>query len=253
MSVRVLVVDESRGVRERLVVRLRDAGLEVVGEAATGAEAIAWVIAAAPDAIVIDVLLPDRRGLDVLPALRAAAPRAVIVVLTNAPEYRRHCLDRGADAFLDKSREFERVAGELARRAAWAAIAAHPDNATVIALLDLRAPASLETGGEASPFDEGARIFHRYAAGVPRSARWAASIHQLLVHEESARVFAFHRGRLTIALRAELEPDRDELRTGETLDGPVDLRALGPGWMLFRDDDEDAEARFARAYQRAGR
>jgi DNA-binding NarL/FixJ family response regulator len=114
--VRVLVVDESRAVRDRLVVRLRDAGLEVVAEAGSGAEAIAWVIAACPDGIVIDVLLPDRRGLDVLPALRSAAPRAVIVVLTNAPEYRPHCLARGADAFLDKSREFELVVTELITR-----------------------------------------------------------------------------------------------------------------------------------------
>ncbi len=249
---RVLVVDCSQAVRERLVVRLRDAGLEVVAEASSGSEAMVWVLAATPDAIVIDVLLPDRRGLDVLPALRAAAPLAVIVVLTNAPEYRRHCLDRGADAFLDKSREFDAVAGELSRRAAWRAIAAHPDNETVLALLELDAPARLEIGGDASPFDEGGRIFHRHAARVPRSARWAASTYQLLVHERSARIFAFHRGRLTIALRAEVEPDRDELRVGETIDGPVDLRARGPGGMLFHDD-EDGEERVARAYERAGR
>ena len=250
---RVLVVDDSRAVRERLVVRLRDAGLEVAAEAASGAEALAWLLTGSIEGIVIDVLLHDRQGLDVLPALRAAAPAAVIVVLTNAPEYRRHCLARGADAFLDKSREFDAVAATLQVHATWNAIRAHPDNVAVIAVLALRAPGRLERGADASPLDEGGWIFHRYAARVPRAARWAASIYNLLVHEQSARIFAFHRGRLTIALRDEPAPDRDELRVAETLDGAVDLRALGPGWVIFRDDDGDAEERFARAHERAGR
>jgi DNA-binding NarL/FixJ family response regulator len=114
---RVLIVDHSRGIRERLSIRLREAGLEVVAEAGNGAEAIAYVIAAALDAIVMDVLLPDRHGIDLLPNLREVAPRAVILILTNAPEYASHCLAQGADIVLDKSRDFDAVAGVLLGRA----------------------------------------------------------------------------------------------------------------------------------------
>jgi DNA-binding NarL/FixJ family response regulator len=116
--VRVLIVDHSRGIRDRLSVRLRDAGLEVVAEAATGAEALSHAVTAVLDAIVLDVLLPDRHGLDLLPSLRGAAPRAVIMILTNAPEYASHCLAQGADIVLDKSRDFDAVAGVLIGRAA---------------------------------------------------------------------------------------------------------------------------------------
>jgi len=100
------VVDPSHAVRARLVADLRDEGLIVV-EAETHGGALA-VIAHA-EAIVVDVMLPDLRGPDVVVSLRAAAPSALLVVFTNAAEYRRHCLLRGADFFLDKSREFERL------------------------------------------------------------------------------------------------------------------------------------------------
>jgi two-component system response regulator DesR len=113
--VRVVVVDDSLAVRARLVPRLREAELVVVGEGGTAAEALALARAHDPDGVVLDVLLPDRHGLDVVPALRLALPGAVIVILSNAPEYRRHCLALGADAFLDKSREFDIVAATLVR------------------------------------------------------------------------------------------------------------------------------------------
>lgn len=111
----VVVVDDSAPIRTRLIARLRDAGHEVVGEAGTAAEALALVARVTPDAVVLDVLLPDRRGPEILPALRAIVPRATILILTNAPRYREHCLERGADAFLDKSVDFDDVAETLFR------------------------------------------------------------------------------------------------------------------------------------------
>lgn len=109
---RVLVVDDSPGVRRRLVGLLREAALDVIE--ADGAE-LAVVLAAReqPDAIILDILLPGRQGLDVLPALRAGAPGALVVILTNAPWYRRHCLALGAHHVLDKSSEFDQVVAIL--------------------------------------------------------------------------------------------------------------------------------------------
>lgn len=108
-TMEVLVVDDSPAVRLRVVARLTEAGLEVIAEAGTVAEALACVAARVPDAIVLDLQLPDGNGLDVLPVVKACVPAPVVVVLTNAgpPSYRARCLARGADAVLDKSTEFE--------------------------------------------------------------------------------------------------------------------------------------------------
>jgi DNA-binding NarL/FixJ family response regulator len=111
----VLVVDDSVGVRTRVVAQLREAGLAVIGEAGSVAETLACVAAQRPDAIVLDLSLPDGSGLDLLQTLRARVPAAIIVVLTNAspPGYRKSCLARGASFVFDKSSEFESVVPAL--------------------------------------------------------------------------------------------------------------------------------------------
>lgn len=116
-GVRVLVVDGSARLRQRLAVRLAERGLLVVGEAGTAAAALTAAVSLRPDAVVTDVLLRDRHRLELVGALRAALPDALLVVLTNAASYREHCLSRGADCFLDKSAAFDNVAELLRRRA----------------------------------------------------------------------------------------------------------------------------------------
>lgn len=115
-GVRVLVVDDSARLRERLIVRLAERGHLVVGEADSAAAALSAAVALRPDAIVADVLLRDRHRLELVVALRAARPDALLVVLTNAASYREHCLSLGADCFLDKSAAFDSVAELLRRR-----------------------------------------------------------------------------------------------------------------------------------------
>lgn len=117
---KILVVEDSAPVRARVVEMLREYGLDVVGEAATAAEALALVETLRPDAIVLDLHLPDGDGMDLLPALKARRPAPLVAVLTNSAhvECRRRCLALGADHFFDKSREFEAVADTLFRHAA---------------------------------------------------------------------------------------------------------------------------------------
>jgi DNA-binding NarL/FixJ family response regulator len=59
-----------------------------------------------PDVVVLDVSLPDRSGMQVLPELRSKFPHLVIVMATNhtEPIYRAEALKRGADAFVGKDR-----------------------------------------------------------------------------------------------------------------------------------------------------
>lgn len=115
---RVLVIDDSARLRERLTIRLAERGHLVVGEADTAASALARAIELRPDAIVADVLLRDRHRLELVVALRAAVPSAYLVILTNASSYKTHCLALGADRFLDKSVSFDAVPGLLMARSA---------------------------------------------------------------------------------------------------------------------------------------
>jgi DNA-binding NarL/FixJ family response regulator len=101
----VLVVDSSAAVRAHLSAQLAGDGFAVVGEADSLMLAISLARRHAPQAIVVDVLLIDQRGVAVVEALRAAAPDSRIVVMSNAIGYRRTCMASGADAFVDKSIE----------------------------------------------------------------------------------------------------------------------------------------------------
>jgi hypothetical protein len=110
------------------------------------------------------------------------------------------------------------------------------------------------------PLDEGGQIFfHRYGRSLPTATRCHLELCNILVHERTARVFALHHGRFTIALRRGRHTLRSyQSGTGtlrsETLDGPVDLTQLGPSWTLYSaDDDEEAQEAFLAAYELAGR
>ncbi|MBA2640950.1 MAG: response regulator transcription factor [Nocardioidaceae bacterium] len=100
---RILVVDDDRAVRDSLRRSLQYNGYEVE-VAADGAEALARVPAARPDAIVMDVMMPRLDGLETTRALRAAGSELPILVLTarDAVGDRVDGLDAGADDYLSK-------------------------------------------------------------------------------------------------------------------------------------------------------
>jgi hypothetical protein len=144
------------------------------------------------------------------------------------------------------------------------ALFAQPENEGVLRHLKLHRPEDVRyfaASTDGSPFDEGGQIFfHRYGRHVPASARCTVEVCNLLAHERTARIFALHQGRFTIALRPDLsrwDESSDCFLNGlhgETLDGTVDLRSLGPSWALFSaDGDEEAAEAFLRAYELAGR
>lgn len=141
-----------------------------------------------------------------------------------------------------------------------AALFAQPDNAGVLQYLGRDWTEDVwyfEAGTDGSPFDEGGQIFfHRYGRLVPAATRCSVNNCNLLAHERTARIFALHEGRFTIALRSDIARrnlDCSRLRS-ETLDGPVDLTQLGSEWMLFgADSHEEAAEAFFRAYELAGK
>ena len=106
------MVEDSEIVRTRLVAMLDETpGVEVAGEAATVADAVARLPAGRPDAVLVDLRLPDGDGFEVIRAAKALTPPPVIVVLTSYayPQLEARGLAAGADWFLDKSTQFLRV------------------------------------------------------------------------------------------------------------------------------------------------
>ena len=85
MAWRVLVVDDEPGIRHVLTGYLRSAGFEVT-DVATGEEALAQVRRRAPDLVLLDVMLPDLDGIEVLRRIRTFSEVYVVLVTARAEE-----------------------------------------------------------------------------------------------------------------------------------------------------------------------
>jgi two-component system response regulator DevR len=108
----VYIVDDSPLIRERLVRMLGSLeDVELVGQAASARDAIAGIRRTSPRAVVLDLILLDQSGFEVLRAIHPERPGIAFVVLTGhaGPQYERACRAQGASYFLDKSTQFELV------------------------------------------------------------------------------------------------------------------------------------------------
>src|SRR6266516_4521118 len=83
ISLRVLIVDDHEPFRTMARSLLEGAGYVISGEAADAAEALAAVVADAPDAVLLDVQLPDRDGFSVAIALMAMGGGPAVVLISS--------------------------------------------------------------------------------------------------------------------------------------------------------------------------
>lgn len=81
--IRILIADDHPVFREGLKTVLDKPGLVIIGEAATGTEAIAQAAALKPDIILLDVRMPEMDGLQALRAIKAVNPGIPVVILTT--------------------------------------------------------------------------------------------------------------------------------------------------------------------------
>jgi NarL family two-component system response regulator YdfI len=103
--IRVLLVDDHEVVRQGLRLLLETSeGIEVVGEAADGAEALSAVADLAPDVVLMDIRMPRVDGIEATERLRADHPGTAVVILTtfNEDELLLRGLRAGARGYLLK-------------------------------------------------------------------------------------------------------------------------------------------------------
>lgn len=105
MTIRVAVVDDHPIVRDGIVANLQDASdIAIAGSAGSASEALSLVRRERPDLVLLDLELPDRSGLELIPELKAALPELRIVVFSayGGEERVAAALSLGADSYVLK-------------------------------------------------------------------------------------------------------------------------------------------------------
>jgi NarL family two-component system response regulator LiaR len=121
VTIRVVIADDHRVVRDGLCYLLgQEPGVEVVGEAGDGRQAIDVVAATRPDVLLLDLYMPEGDGHAVLAALPDAPHRPAVVVLTSATEDEHlvRAVHAGATSYLLKTAPAEQVIAAIRDAAA---------------------------------------------------------------------------------------------------------------------------------------
>jgi CheY-like chemotaxis protein len=122
MSVRVFVVDDTAHVRKMLVQMLELSGFDVVGQAASGQEALASVNEADPEVIVVDYKMPGIDGIATAREIRTHRPDQAIILYTAYldADLQKQAEEAGVSLCVGKveglstlERDIRRLAGEL--------------------------------------------------------------------------------------------------------------------------------------------
>lgn len=120
-TIRVLVVDDDPLVRSALRLMLGgQAHIEIVGEAADGAEGAQLAGALQPDVALVDIRMPVMDGLEATAAMLTAPepPRVIVLTTFDADEYVLGALAAGADGFLLKDTPPEEIVAAIGKVAA---------------------------------------------------------------------------------------------------------------------------------------
>jgi DNA-binding NarL/FixJ family response regulator len=114
---RILIVDDAEDIRTLIRLKLgREQGLEVVGEAADGVDAVEQARALQPDLVLLDMAMPRMDGLQALPLIREAVPGVRVVVLSgfNQSTLEREALAAGADRYVVKGGPMKEIVDVVA-------------------------------------------------------------------------------------------------------------------------------------------
>jgi two-component system response regulator NreC len=116
MTIRVLVVDDHAVVRSGLR-RVLDAepDIETVGEAENAERAVFEAIQHKPDVVLMDIVMPGKSGIEIIPALQQDAPEVKVLLLSmqDDPRYVREAFAAGASGYVLKEAADTEVVGAV--------------------------------------------------------------------------------------------------------------------------------------------
>lgn len=104
IAIRVILADDHGIVREGLRTVIEQAGIEVVGEAENGVEAVTLAESLQPDVMLLDIRMPEMDGLQALEQIQAKSPNTSVIMLTTYgnPGYLTRAVQAGAVGYLSK-------------------------------------------------------------------------------------------------------------------------------------------------------
>jgi YesN/AraC family two-component response regulator len=111
-KLKVFIADDSSFINDRLPGLLAEiSGVEVIGKARDGDEALNSIVKLDPDVVILDIRMPGKNGIEVLAELKKGNPKLKVIILTNYPypQYKQKCTELGAEYFFEKSNDFEKL------------------------------------------------------------------------------------------------------------------------------------------------
>lgn len=116
---KVLVVDDNIMTRSMIKDLLTEMGHQVVGEAGDGNEAARVFADTHPELVLLDLIMPGKNGLEVLPELKALDPAAKVVMVTAVQQdtISKELLEKGASGILHKPFMYEELEALLKQMA----------------------------------------------------------------------------------------------------------------------------------------
>ncbi|HEX5184885.1 MAG TPA: response regulator transcription factor [Allosphingosinicella sp.] len=112
LAPRILIVDDEAPIRRLIRTALERGGYRVV-EAANAREALNAIDIDRPEVVLLDLGLPDRDGIEIIPQLKKAGPALVVVSARDATEAKVAALDLGADDYVTKPFDTEEVLARI--------------------------------------------------------------------------------------------------------------------------------------------
>lgn len=110
-SIRIVIADDHGIVREGLRALLTRPGIQVIGEADSGAKAVELARMLQPDLMLLDIRMPDGDGLQALAQIKAVSPSTSVIILTTYanPGYLARAISGGASGYLSKEVNPEQI------------------------------------------------------------------------------------------------------------------------------------------------